>query len=219
MFDYKIIWDTILEEKDNCFFAEIGSYIGEGSVYISSKIKEQKKNIKVFCIDKWDAIFVFPNTNRYCPEGIENIIYNYKEGHRVYELFLRNMIYCNCIENIIPIRMSSLDSADMFPDKYFDFIFLDGDHSYSMVKQDIISWGPKLKDNGILSGHDYHSSAVEKAVSEIINKKNLTIYETNNFSDVLTHCKSWATRINDGKFSKWIELEEKINSEVHPNEE
>ena len=55
-----------------------------------------------------------------------------------------------------------------YPDNYFDFIFIDGGHDYSNVNSDIQSWLPKLKDTGIIAGHDYQPSfpGVVKAVNE-----------------------------------------------------
>ena len=43
----------------------------------------------------------------------------------------------------------------MFPDKFFDFIFLDGDHSYKGMVQDLVHWVRKVKNGGWICGHDY----------------------------------------------------------------
>ena len=39
-------------------------------------------------------------------------------------------------------------------DKY-DIIYIDGDHSYKGVKNDLISAYNKIKDGGFIMGHDY----------------------------------------------------------------
>jgi hypothetical protein len=47
---------------------------------------------------------------------------------------------------------------DMLPyigDGIVDFVYIDGDHSYEAVKEDIAGWWPKVKVGGILAGHDY----------------------------------------------------------------
>ena len=36
-----------------------------------------------------------------------------------------------------------------------DFVFLDAAHDYENVKEDILSWYPKVKVGGWLTGHDY----------------------------------------------------------------
>ncbi|HEC66979.1 MAG TPA: class I SAM-dependent methyltransferase [bacterium] len=52
------------------------------------------------------------------------------------------------------LRMLSTDAARIFPDEYFDLVFIDADHSYHAVRDDIIAWYPKVKTGGILAGHD-----------------------------------------------------------------
>jgi hypothetical protein len=44
-----------------------------------------------------------------------------------------------------------------FPDEYFDFIYIDADHSYDSVLSNLNTALPKLKPFGILSGHDYNA--------------------------------------------------------------
>ena len=42
-----------------------------------------------------------------------------------------------------------------FPDNYFDFVYIDGDHSYEGSKSDLKNYYPKVKRGGVISGHDY----------------------------------------------------------------
>jgi hypothetical protein len=37
----------------------------------------------------------------------------------------------------------------------FDLVFLDGDHSYQGLLEDIQGWWPRVRQGGILAGHDY----------------------------------------------------------------
>jgi predicted O-methyltransferase YrrM len=53
------------------------------------------------------------------------------------------------------IRKSSVDASLDFEDEFFDLIYIDADHKYKSVKEDIQSWYPKLKFGGIIAGHDY----------------------------------------------------------------
>ena len=69
---------------------------------------------------------------------------------------------------LIPIQGYSYDVADQLPDNSIDLIFIDADHSYDAVKKDIKVYTPKLKDHGILAGHDIDYPGVNKAVSELI---------------------------------------------------
>ena len=52
----------------------------------------------------------------------------------------------------------------------FDFIYIDGDHSYETVKREIAAAIPLIKPTGLLCGHDYgfrKSLGVERAVKEM----------------------------------------------------
>ncbi len=60
---------------------------------------------------------------------------------------------------------TSHKAHEIFPDKYFDYVFIDGDHGYEGCAWDIEFWAPKVRSGGILAGHDYkHNNGVTKAV-------------------------------------------------------
>ena len=74
-----------------------------------------------------------------------------------------------CVVKYIPwfsqlrvIKLSSLETAPLFMDGYFDLVFIDGDHSYDAVTEDIKAWLPKVRNGGILCGHDYEPMAERK---------------------------------------------------------
>jgi len=54
-----------------------------------------------------------------------------------------------------------------------DFLFIDGDHSYEHVSQDIADWVPGVKSGGYVLFHDYESPAfpgIAQAISEVKEK-------------------------------------------------
>jgi hypothetical protein len=53
------------------------------------------------------------------------------------------------------LRCLSKQAVDLFPDESLDFVYIDGNHEYSYVVQDIKLWYPKVKKGGIVAGHDY----------------------------------------------------------------
>lgn len=59
------------------------------------------------------------------------------------------------LENVQIIPSHSKTVASMFNDRYFDVIFLDGDHSEDSVLQDIFFYRNKVKHGGYLIFHDY----------------------------------------------------------------
>lgn len=52
-------------------------------------------------------------------------------------------------------RASSEDAVNEFPDEYFDWIYIDGNHIYEFVKKDLDLYSSKVKDGGIIAGDDY----------------------------------------------------------------
>ena len=72
-------------------------------------------------------------------------------------------------------------AAKLVPNK-LDIVFIDADHSYEAVKEDIQLWYPKIRKGGIICGHDYMEGPydrdgifcdVKKAVDEAFPKVNL----------------------------------------------
>ncbi len=72
------------------------------------------------------------------------------------------------------INTTSKDAAKEMPNN-LDFAYIDADHSYSHVKEDIEIYYSVLKKKGVLSGHDINLPSVAKAVSEFALKKKLEL--------------------------------------------
>jgi len=75
---------------------------------------------------------------------------------------------------------SSLIAAWHFAtkNKRFDFVFIDGDHSYRGVTRDLYAWWPLVKQGGFISGHDYdHPSQgeVKCAVNEFFHSTGIEL--------------------------------------------
>ena len=81
----------------------------------------------------------------------------------------------------------------IIPDNTLDFCYIDADHSYDSVKNDLDIWLPKIKINGIICGHDYIEDGlhydqndgkligdfgVQKAVKEFAARDNWDVYVT-----------------------------------------
>lgn len=75
------------------------------------------------------------------------------------------MIVLRVWDIVHPLVMDSQTASEIFADGILDLVFLDADHRYESVKKDISSWLPKLRDGGILCGHDcegYYSQYSEE---------------------------------------------------------
>jgi hypothetical protein len=78
---------------------------------------------------------------------------------------------------VVATRGYSHDAIASFPDGHFDWIYVDADHSYAGVSQDIAAASPKVKQGGFLVFNDFahvdpwlgqygvHRAVIEFAVS------------------------------------------------------
>ena len=72
------------------------------------------------------------------------------------------------------IKQASRDAHPLIPDNV-DIVFIDGDHNYKAVLEDIRLYYPKINLNGIITGHDYvlkFEDCVRKAVDEFFGNGN-----------------------------------------------
>ena len=56
-------------------------------------------------------------------------------------------------------RQYSYKIAPQYADGFFDFVYLDGNHTYEFVLRDLIDFSAKLKPGGLMFGHDYFEDA------------------------------------------------------------
>ncbi|MBI2049665.1 class I SAM-dependent methyltransferase [Candidatus Roizmanbacteria bacterium] len=71
-------------------------------------------------------------------------------------------------------------------DNSLDFVYIDADHSYDFVMQDMILWGRKIKKGGIMSGHDYYidkhetdrRTKVTQAINDYVKVHKIKLYTT-----------------------------------------
>ena len=70
-------------------------------------------------------------------------------------------------------RQTSVDAAPAIADGSLDWVYVDGDHTYDAVRNDLAAWAPKLKPGGLMTGDDYGSygwweGGVQRAVDEFV---------------------------------------------------
>lgn len=125
---------------------EIGSYAGESAVIFvqSGKIE------KLYCVDPWQE--------NYDPEDEASL----SKMERVEEAFDERIVPYS--KSIVKMKTTSFEASVKFKNETLDFVYIDGNHSYDFVLQDITLWYPKLKKDGILAGHDRRWPGVKKAL-------------------------------------------------------
>jgi hypothetical protein len=112
------------------------------------------KKIQFDCVDTWEGD---PNEQGHMED--EHV----REG-KLYEHFLDNM---KPVEGYYrPVRASSTEAANLYEDGSLDFVFIDAAHDYDNVKADIAAWFPKVKEGGLIGGHDWGHPPVARAVQD-----------------------------------------------------
>lgn len=96
--------------------------------------------------------------------------------------------YAEAMKNIkgfedraIMVRADSATAVDMFPDNSLDFVYIDANHAYDYVVQDIKLWYPKVKKEGYLLGHDYIAMDWYNDPNFMANGKDKHIFGLNGF--------------------------------------
>lgn len=129
---------------------EIGVFGGEGSAAILAKVKNLEH---LYAIDPYMQDLMNEG-RKYWRASQENTD----------ELYERVKARFEDESRITLIRKKSHEAIDDIPE--VDFIYLDGSHSYRVVKEDIRLYWEKVKPGGMLAGDDCHRRSVRKAVDE-----------------------------------------------------
>lgn len=169
----------IKELPYDIIMAEVGCYAGESSLIFmsSNKIK------KFYAIDPWSKIFNGDIKNKTVKEiNTINSVYNLMDFAE--ECFDIRMKPYN---NVIKMKMTFDEAFDKLPN--LDFIYIDANHDYEFVLNDINIAKKIVKSGGIIAGHDYHHTypGVIKAVGESFDINNVKIYP--DFSWFTTYTK------------------------------
>ena len=66
------------------------------------------------------------------------------------------------------VRQFSADAVRTVPRASLDFVYIDGNHAYQWVRQDLDDWSARVRTGGIVSGDDYDAPGVYQAVHEFV---------------------------------------------------
>ncbi len=114
--------------------AEIGVYKGEFSEKLA------KAGLKLYAIDPWQIYKGFEN-----PRGQARLDFQYEHTQRVLAPF----------PNAEIIRKTSMEAVEDFEDESLDFVYIDANHEFRYIAEDLAEWTKKVRKGGIVAGHDY----------------------------------------------------------------
>ena len=156
----------IIEENNYNSFIEVGVWEGRNIIAIA---KEFPDTI-CYGVDPYDYM---EYSNQLSLKDDKSYLLK-SESENVYN---KTLAYTKVYSNFKLIRKSSSDAAKEFEQESVDLVFIDANHSYESVKNDIDLWLPKVKQGGVLSGHDYSIGffGVIQAVNEKLGIDNIVI--------------------------------------------
>jgi hypothetical protein len=119
-----------------------------------------------------------------------------------------NNQYIRSIKRLMPfrnkntlIKMKFTEALNVFPDNYFDFIYIDGyAHTGEDEGRTFDDWYPKLKEGGIFAGDDYSPDwpLVPLYVNRFIKKIDRELF--------LINCKEDLSKTDWSRFPTWFIL-------------
>ena len=117
-----------------------GAEIGVSEGYFSEKMFEAIPDLELWCVDNW----AFYRGNAFGKSQEEN--------ERKYLITVDRLKKYNA--HII--RESSMDAVINFQDGQLDFVYIDANHGYDFVMEDLINWTRIVRRGGMIIGDDYY---------------------------------------------------------------
>lgn len=144
---------------------EFAKYLTENNYKIGIEIGTYKAIYSKYLLENWEGYLYLVDVWRNLPSD-EYVDMNNQENPKqiIGEAFDNLIGYEN---RTTLIRGSSNNTYHLFPDEFFDFIYIDANHKYKYVIHDMKKWYPKLKKGGTFAGHDWIADYdIEKADSD-----------------------------------------------------
>lgn len=140
-------------------YAEIGVFIGT----FSARIIENCAPSKIYLVDTWR-------------DGLDWMV-NGEIKHFTGQEAYNEACKLDCNPAVRIRRQKSVEFISELPDDHLDVIYLDANHSYESVRDELNLCFPRMKKGGWVSGHDYCDvfSGVKRAVDEFVSKNGLKI--------------------------------------------
>lgn len=139
--DYRtFLLEELPKESIGC---EVGVWKGDFSQEILRIVKPRK----LFLIDPWAYQPQFQNS---WYGG--TIAKNQGDMDEIYESVKKKFASRN---NVQIVRKMTAQLSDEIPDDCLDWVYIDGNHQYEYVLNDLESYYPKMKRSGIICGDDY----------------------------------------------------------------
>lgn len=146
--------------------AEVGVYMGGNAISILKKLPIKKLYLVDPYIEYTGFNIQYPSDHPYLPPFVSQARGIAHNRLRPYG------------DKVQFVEETGHFGAQYLPDG-LDFVYIDGNHSYDYVMDDIKTYYAKIKIGGIIGGHDYNYPGVKDAVDDFALKYNKQVFSGN----------------------------------------
>ncbi len=137
-------------------YGELGTFRGRSAICLAGGMKEHNIDAHLITIDSFDNRNMSKGKSTSAPQGCDA-----RES-----LVLDNLKEKGVESYVTVIRSLTVPAAADFRDQFFDFLFIDADHSYEGCKADFEAWKHLVVTGGEIAFHDAHKETVNRVVRE-----------------------------------------------------
>lgn len=101
-----------------------------------------------YCIDPWRSVAGYEEQEKHLYQRGASRQHDLAIAKKVVQAQLRHY------QDVFFLETTSQDAAPYFQDSSLDFVYLDADHRYRCLFDDLCTWWSKVRPGGILAGHD-----------------------------------------------------------------
>ena len=158
---------NILKNVPHSIGCEIGVHTGDTSIVLLEGLPTIKK---YHAIDPWESYIKYDG-KKYRKPG-HKYIKSWSKALRHFKSRIKKFG-----KKIIVHQMTSVEASKKIEDESLDWVFIDANHDYEYIKENLEIWSKKVKSGGIISGHDYGNKwkGIKKAVDEFVPSDKLHI--------------------------------------------
>lgn len=125
-----------------------GAEIGVRKGKFTRVLCEANPNLHILCVDPWMSY---------------HVRYSQKRQDRIYEECRENLKNYN----VTFIKKTSMEAVKDIEKNSLDFVFIDANHLFDFVMEDVIHWSRRVKPGGIVACHDFHYGSNVEVVEAV----------------------------------------------------
>lgn len=125
---------------------KVGAEVGVEQGKFSAEICKDNPGVKLYCVDPW---LTYTRYKDHIDQG---------KLDRYYAETLERLKPYDCTI----VKAASIDAVKTFAPDSLDFVYIDGNHEFQYVVNDICEWQKIIRPGGMLAGHDYRRDKADR---------------------------------------------------------